>query len=107
MDGVTFFDIINNCSDIVIIVFMVLFFIKPIRDKLIAKIDIPKSNDDALLLKLAGFEIRSIYTHYKNDKALPQIIMENISSVYDDYKNRGGNGYIKSIYQEMKTWDTY
>lgn len=104
MDGVTFFDIINNCSDLVIIVFMVLFFIKPIRDKLVNKIGI---SDNKLLLKVAGFEIRSIYTHYKNDKALPQIIMENISSVYDDYKKRGGNGYIKSIYEEMKTWDTY
>lgn len=104
MDGVTFFDIINNCSDLVIIVFMVLFFIKPIRDKLVNKIGI---SDNKLLLKVAGFEIRSIYTTYKNDKALPQIIMENISSVYDDYKKRGGNGYIKSIYEEMKTWDTY
>ena len=104
MDGVTFFDIINNCSDLVIIVFMILLFIKPIRDKLVNKIGI---SDNKLLLKVAGFEIRSIYTHYKKDKALPQTIMENISSVYDDYKKRGGNGYIKSIYEEMKTWDTY
>ena len=104
MDGVTFFDIINNCSDLVIVVFMILLFIKPIRDKLVNKIGI---SDNKLLLKVAGFEIRSIYTHYKKDKALPQIIMENISSVYDDYKHRGGNGYIKSIYEEMKTWDTY
>lgn len=49
-------------------------------------------------------EITLIYEKYRGKKEIPMRMRENLCSLYQDYAQRGGNSYIKTIYEEMLDW---
>jgi len=49
-------------------------------------------------------EITLIYEKYGGKKEIPTRMRENLCSLYQDYAQRGGNSYIKTIYEEMLDW---
>lgn len=49
-------------------------------------------------------EITLIYENYREKKEIPSRMRENLCSLYEDYSSRGGNSYVKQIYNEMLTW---
>lgn len=49
-------------------------------------------------------EITLIYEKYRDKKEIPMRMRENLCSLYEDYVERGGNSYVKTIYEEMLDW---
>ena len=49
-------------------------------------------------------EITLIYEKCRGKKEIPMRMRENLCSLYQDYAQRGGNSYIKTIYEEMLDW---
>lgn len=49
-------------------------------------------------------EITLIYEKYRDKKEIPMRMRENLCSLYQDYAQRGGNSYVKTIYEEMLDW---
>lgn len=49
-------------------------------------------------------EITLIYEKYRDKKEIPMRMRENLCSLYEDYVQRGGNSYVKTIYEEMLDW---
>ena len=49
-------------------------------------------------------EITLIYEKYRGKKEIPMRMRENLCSLYQDYAQRGGNSYIKTICEEMLDW---
>ena len=44
-------------------------------------------------------EITLIYEKYRDKKEIPMRMRENLCSLYEDYVQRGGNSYVKTIYE--------
>lgn len=51
-------------------------------------------------------DITTIHETYKNEKALPTNIKEDLCWLYSSYRDLGGNSYICELYEEMKDWST-
>lgn len=49
-------------------------------------------------------EITLIYEKYRDKKEIPMRLRENLCILYEDYSKRGGNSYVKTIYEEMMDW---
>lgn len=49
-------------------------------------------------------EITLIYEKYRDKKEIPMRMRENLCTLYEDYTQRGGNSYVKTIYEEMLDW---
>lgn len=49
-------------------------------------------------------EITLIYEKYRDKKEIPMRMRENLCTLYEDYVQRGGNSYVKTIYEEMLDW---
>ena len=49
-------------------------------------------------------EITLIYEKYRDKKEIPMRMRENLCSLYEDYVQRGGNSYVKTIHEEMLDW---
>lgn len=49
-------------------------------------------------------DITLLYEKYRDKKEIPMKMRENICILYEDYFARGGNSYVKTIYEEMMTW---
>lgn len=50
-------------------------------------------------------EITLIYEKYRDKKEIPMRLRENLCILYEDYSKRGGNSYVKTIYEEMMDWN--
>lgn len=64
-----------------------------------------EKNDESTLC-LLRHSITQIYEQYKEEKAIPSHMKENVCSLYENYHNLGGNSYISSIVKEMMDWET-
>ena len=49
-------------------------------------------------------DITLLYEKYRDKKEIPMKMRENICILYEDYFARGGNSYVKTIYEEMMNW---
>lgn len=49
-------------------------------------------------------DITLLYEKYRDKKEIPMKMRENICTLYEDYVARGGNSYVKTIYEEMMSW---
>lgn len=49
-------------------------------------------------------DITSVYEHYKDAAAMPKVIYESTMNLYDKYQTLGGNSFVESEVEEMKTW---
>lgn len=61
---------------------------------------------DLALQRLFRNAITDIYYEYKSEKCLPEYMRENLTSLYDSYTKLNGNCYVKTIYEDMLSWDT-
>lgn len=61
-------------------------------------------NDQATVVSLRH-SITNIYENYKQDKKFPIHVKEDLMSLLDQYDSFGGNSYVHTIVEEMKTWD--
>lgn len=50
-------------------------------------------------------EITETYYKYKDNKKLPSNVKEDILSLYERYERLGGNSFVHSLIDEMKTWE--
>lgn len=69
-------------------------------DKIHAFIDKTEKTD----LTTLRHEITLIYEKYRDKKEIPMRMRENLCSLYEDYVQRDGNSYVKTIYEEMLDW---
>lgn len=77
---------------------------KEIKEKLLdieKSTRVSKENDIAMMRN----SITHIYFKYKDEKKIPHYEKENVISLFDRYHNIGGNHYIETIVNEMKTWE--
>lgn len=49
-------------------------------------------------------DITSVYEQYKSSAAMPKVIYESTMNLYDKYQALGGNSFVESEVEEMKTW---
>lgn len=59
---------------------------------------------EATDLNTLRHEITLIYEKYRDKKEIPMRLRENLCILYEDYSKRGGNSYVKTIYEEMMDW---
>lgn len=52
-------------------------------------------------------KIENIYYQYRNEKAFPIYIAENLEELYHDYREGGGNHHIIKLYERMQSWGQY
>lgn len=52
-------------------------------------------------------KIENIYYEYRNKKAFPIYVAENLEELYYDYREGGGNHHIVKLYERMQTWEQY
>lgn len=69
-------------------------------DKIHSFIDKTEKTD----LTTLRHEITLIYEKYRDKKEIPMRMRENLCTLYEDYLQRGGNSYVKTIYEEMLDW---
>lgn len=62
-----------------------------------------KKNENATIVSLRH-SITNIYERYQTDKKLPIHVKEDLLSLLDQYDKFGGNSYVHTIVEEMKTW---
>lgn len=61
-------------------------------------------NDQATVVSLRH-SITNIYEKYKHQKKFPIHVKEDLLSLLDQYDAFGGNSYVHTIVEEMKSWD--
>lgn len=65
-----------------------------------------RKNDEALKCLLRN-DILEIYEHYKKEKRITKYAFDNVGLMYNQYKNRHGNTFVDTIFEQMKTWEIY
>jgi hypothetical protein len=63
------------------------------------------SNNEQLMVAMLRDILTRVYHQNYQTKSLPPYGKQYICHMYEDYKNRGGNSYVKSIYEEMMEWE--
>lgn len=92
--------IVSICSGIMTIITFLLFFIKPIREKLLGTKQ-TKEGQKCLLRS----QMLEIYYANKKDKVLTQYQRENFDYLFNAYTALGGNSFIQDIYSEVRSWE--
>lgn len=65
------------------------------------RLNAAEQNDVAILRNT----ITHIYFKFKDQKKIPHYEKENVISLYERYRNLGGNSYIKNIVKEIENWE--
>lgn len=86
-------------SSLVSISTAIIFFIKPIRDRVLGTKKI-----NAGRKCLLRSEMLDIYYKYMEKGTIRQFEYENFLYLYEAYKELGGNSFIDDIYKTIRTW---
>lgn len=92
-----------------------------LRNDLVPQLEEIKENINSLNDKIEDFhqeqkeinivqlrhQIVDIYETYKDKKEIPEILYDSILSIYDRYKDLGGNSWAKNIMEEIKEWEKF
>lgn len=90
-----------------------------LRNDLVPQLEEIKENLDSLNDKIDNFhqeqkeinivqlrhQIVDIYETYKDKKEIPEILYDSILSIYDRYRELGGNSWAKNIMEEIREWE--
>ena len=57
-------------------------------------------------LSILLHEITEIYYKYLENKEIPAHTKESILTMYNQYEKLGGNSYVHTIVEEIKSWET-
>lgn len=63
------------------------------------------ANNESLMVAMLRDIITRVYQQNYQTKTLPPYGKQYICHMYEDYKKRGGNSYVKQIYEEMMDWE--
>lgn len=77
---------------------------QPVIEKL-DKLEQRMDNSDTTDLVVIRDRITHIYMKYCEKKQIPHYEKENVLSLYEQYKKLKGNSYVKTIINEIKTWE--
>ena len=93
------FKIASIVSAIMGIVTAVVFFVKPIREKILSTKKI--NNGGRCLLRS---EMLSIFYNGVEKGEIRQYEYENFIYMYEAYKELGGNSFMDDVYKTVRTW---
>lgn len=71
--------------------------IKNVKEKL-------ESNEQTTIAMIRH-EITETYYKYRDNKKLPSNVKEDVLSLYERYEKLGGNSFVHSLIDEVKTWE--
>lgn len=71
------------------------------------KIDSFRIEQKDVNIALLRHNITSTYEDFKGEGKMPNIVFESTMSLYDNYKQCGGNSFVDEEVQEMKRWEKY
>ena len=76
--------------------------------KAIEKSDLNQRLDSHLesQLSILRHEITSIYYQHLEEKKIPTHTKESVLMMYNQYEKLGGNSYVHTIVEEIKSWET-
>lgn len=75
-------------------------------DKRFEGLETKLENTEKHELTILRHEITLIYEKYRKEKKLPTRIKQSLCSLYEQYKELGGNSYITTIMEEMlEVWE--
>ena len=57
-------------------------------------------------LSILRHEITEIYYKYLENKEIPAHTKESVLMMYEQYEKLGGNSYVHTIVEEIKSWET-
>lgn len=63
------------------------------------------SENESLMVAMLRDIITRVYHQNYQTKTLPPYGKQYICHMYEDYRKRGGNSYVKQIYEEMMEWE--
>lgn len=89
-----------------------------LRNDLVPQLEEIKENLNGLSDKIDNFhleqkeinivqlrhQIVDVYETYKDKKEIPEILYDSILSIYDRYRELGGNSWAKNIMEEIREW---
>ncbi len=71
--------------------------VKNVKEKL-------ESNEQTTIAMIRH-EITETYYKYRDNKKLPSNVKEDVLSLYERYEKLGGNSFVHSLIDEVKTWE--
>ena len=86
-------------SEVMAILALLTFLVKPIREKLFAD----RAAREGMQCLLRSEIVRTYYRHL-DEKKMRQYEFENLSKCYKAYTKNGGNSFVNHIYEEMEPW---
>ena len=86
-------------SEVMAIITLVIFLIRPIREKFFAD----KAAREGMQCLLRSEIVRTYYRHL-DEKQMREYEFENVSKCFKAYSKNGGNSFVEHIYEEMETW---
>ena len=93
-------DVAGFCSTATIIFTAILFFVKPLREKVLGIKDVKEGQKCLLRAEM----LRTYYKNRQEDK-IRQYEYENFIFCYKAYKMLGGNSFIDHIKSEIDKWE--
>lgn len=75
-----------------------------------AIVDIMKAksqNDVEFQKAILRATILNVYFDYRDQQAMPESQFESVCSLFEIYKNLGGNGATEDKFNKMKSWDKW
>lgn len=62
-------------------------------------------SNEQTTIAMIRHEITETYYKYKDSKKLPSNVKEDVLSLYERYEKLGGNSFVHSLIEEVKTWE--
>lgn len=70
------------------------------------KNEVDQKQNEILQMTLRS-NIQGIYSMYKGERRIPQIVYQGMCAMFDQYVKAGGNSYIKQLKAEVDGWERY
>lgn len=90
---------------------LILFFVKPVRQKILKLINRKKEKQETISIYRESMKcllrknMLSTYYHNKDKGTIRQYELEEFILEYNAYKALGGNSFIDEIHDEVMTWE--
>lgn len=100
-------DILHGISDVVqdiwVIITLLMFIIKPLRQRLLGGKCREKDKEEATRCNLRS-NMLEIYYKGQKTRTIHIYEYENFMQLYDVYKKLGGNSFIDKVHKEIEEW---
>lgn len=83
---------------------VVVFFVKPIRERLLGSRSRERDKEEATRCNLRS-NMLEIYYKGVESKSIHIYDYENFTKLYDVYKKLGGNSFIDEVHDKIEEWE--